>query len=184
MRLHRYTIAAKPISLVSALVLVASTFFASTVLFSSQSALAAPVGRATSTVTTLCLSNHKSYCAGIKGSVNKAGAAIWLGRASGHKNFRWVEVLIPTCSTGICYNFEDSQDTKLCLSATHKSQAYVRLEGCNVGLAGWYNEGSGELGNEYWAANGNLAVRDPVKNGRYVEALNTGTKHIDEKWNY
>lgn len=107
------------------------------------------------TDTTICAHTNTAYCVDVVGDSNTSGTKVWLypNGADDHWNF------IPvTCSTGAsaaCYYIEDSQNTKLCLSATGTQGQNIVLRNCST-IGAWYDDGSYILGNDAYGAGGEL----------------------------
>jgi hypothetical protein len=130
---------------------------------------------------TLCLTNAPAFCADVKDSNNTSGTPIWLYRPKdGAKDYHWVvEPLDCTDATCLCpeedcVEFEDAQNTNLCLAVTAGNTG-ISLIGCELaheqggtGRAAWYSLGGNNWANQSLGVNGLLTVSGPLADGRYL----------------
>jgi hypothetical protein len=131
---------------------------------------------------TICLLNYKTFCADVKDSKNANQQPIWLGSTTGDKDYHWKEVPQVNCgAVNLCYNFEDAQDTSLCLSSNSTNSGIV-LDTCNTLLGGWYYEGGDVWGNVYYGSCGTLSAVAPPTSGEKMAGACRGTKGVEQTW--
>jgi len=156
-----------PISLFSSLLLASGVLTTGIILGTAGPASAFPQ-------VTIYLTNSTSYCADVKDSRNVSGQPIWLYKCSQAGDYHFYEVGGINCVAGSnCYNFEDVQNTSLCLSAT--SGRTVALGTCNAGLSAWYRQGGNHMGNGFYGASGDLTVYSPLSNGDLLYAAGSSS---------
>lgn len=140
-----------------------------------------PSAASAGTTVTICLTYASSYCADVKDGQNVSGQPIWLYEASGSRDYHWILITGVSCVAGTgCYNFEDAQDTSLCLSTTVGRE--IELGTCG-GRGSWYSEGGNLLGNGAYGASYTLMVRS-VSDEVPLTALPKGESGYWESWNY
>ena len=130
---------------------------------------------------TICLTNASSFCADVKDSDNVSGQPVWLWQPKqGANDYHWYEVPVPcddltcACFGQTCVEFEDAQNTNLCLGVSSNLRG-ISLIGCELtgvnggtARAAWIQEGHYLVNFFLGAHSGYLAVNGPLFNGRYL----------------
>jgi hypothetical protein len=144
---------------------------------------------------TICLTYSSSYCADVMDSDNRSGQQIWLYQASaGAHDYHWYEIPVSCGNTSClclgesCVEFEDAQDTSLCLGVSSDLNE-IQLIGCELGYGGtaraaWIEDDHYLVNFFLGAANGYLAVNSPLANGKYLypEPYSAPGGSVWERW--
>src|SRR5215471_7403816 len=158
--------------------LASGVLIAGSMLTGVTVAAAAPAPAPASAVplVTICLSNARQFCADVKDSINQLSQPIWLWRpADGAGDYHWYQVTI-TCGGGqggTCYNFEDAQNTSLCLEGPGVTGHGLFLGNCGASESQWFTI-CPQYGYRLTSVNdpvgGLISVNGPLYDGRYLYA--------------
>lgn len=123
---------------------------------------------------TICIT-HTSYCADVKDDRNAAGQPVWLYATSEGKDYHWNQVT-ESCSAGTCYEFQDAQNTDLCLAQENppygNAAVIIEIQPCSQHVY-WYIQAGGYMpdnqnyGQDYFY----LAGPNPVQDKDVLEPI-------------
>jgi hypothetical protein len=128
------------------------------------------------TETTISLSSSPGWCANVENHNNVSGEYIWLWSCSTGQDLKWIKTGgSDICSgpnpTPDCFEFQDAQNTRLCLGAPIGSGQLLVLVTCGGDRSNWYNVGS-HLESGAYGSLETIAVDNPIQNGAQLAALN------------
>jgi hypothetical protein len=144
---------------------------------------------------TICLKSSTSFCADVKDSKDVSGQPVWLYSASGSKDDHWLEVPVgclvsgtcdPKCQITECVEFEDAQNTSLCLAASASNG--IELISCQKPINGgtpradWLYDSSSVLRNSFNPGSG-LTAFSPlaIENSLFNAAIGQASGEW-QKW--
>ena len=117
------------------------------------------------------LTNASQFCLNVTNNVNRSGQPLQLWTCSGSGDDHFYEIPDTGCFEGLCMQFQDVQNTSLCVSGPATVGGTVTLGACNSGRGTWYAACyAGHLGNGFLANSGNLSVSAPLRNGNRIYA--------------
>jgi hypothetical protein len=143
---------------------------------------------------TICLTNSSGWCANVENNDNVSGEPVWLWSSKGGDE-HWYETTeicpsggggsgVCTCPDVGCIEFEDVQDTGLCLAAN--SAGDIALQGCGLPWgtdeASWIQYGT-HLQNYFWTDQ-QLMTFSPLRDGDplYVNSTNGAGTNAWFQW--
>jgi hypothetical protein len=140
----------------AAVTLVSSLLLAGGLMAGIAAAVPAAAGTAVAYPTvTIHLTNASQFCVNVTNNVNRSGQPLQLWTCSGSGDDRFYELPDPGCFEGVCMEFQDVQNTALCISGPQTVGGTVALGACNSGRGTWYSTCyPGHLGNGFWRTAG------------------------------
>jgi hypothetical protein len=97
---------------------------------------------------TICIA-HTSYCADVKDSQDVAGQPVWLYATSEANDYHWLKIT-ESCTFGTCYEFQDAQNTSLCLAVENppygNADVNIEIQPCSQHVY-WYIQAGGYMPN-------------------------------------